>query len=241
MPLLKEGHLSVIADESTGHVPYGTIHQLHICQLLSSGCRVVYPEGCNGCQVPAIITLPESLSNGMTMLEDGPTFLQVDVSQSSTKEQESKTLSLGDGLSPSPTTSPTRAFPPKAEGQISMTMEVNELLSQAVLDTSGIASGSSTPNRPEFLALATLLPLKPEDSAKLVDTSSQVRAPEDSEMDNPTLEETHASPPPGQNSGAQWGSSLHRCIPTPRGGQQCPGSLVGNQVFPWCSAEEASL
>ena len=77
-----------------------------------------------------------------------------------------------------------------------MAMEVSELLSQAVLDTFGIASGSSTPKRPGSLALATPLPLKLEDSAKLVDTSSQVSAPKDTEMDNPTLEEIHVSLPP---------------------------------------------
>ena len=75
-------------------------------------------------------------------------------------------------------------------------MEVSELLSWAVLDTSGIASGSSTPKRPGFLALATPLLLKPEDSAKLVDTSCQVSAPEDAEMDDPMLEEIYAFLPP---------------------------------------------
>ena len=58
-------------------------------------------------------------------------------------------------------------------------MEVSELLSQAVLDTSDIASRSSTPKRPGSLALATPLPLKKEDSAKLVDTSSKVTAPQE--------------------------------------------------------------
>ena len=75
-----------------------------------------------------------------------------------------------------------------------MTMEVSKLLSQAVLDTSSLASRSSTPKRPGSLTLATPLPLKPEDSAKLVDTSSQVSIPDDAEMDNPTLEEINASP-----------------------------------------------
>ena len=77
-----------------------------------------------------------------------------------------------------------------------MTMEVSELLSQAALDTSGIASGSSTPKRPGSLVMATLLSLKPEDTAKLVDTSSQVSAPKDAEMDDPTLDEIHVSLPP---------------------------------------------
>ena len=77
-----------------------------------------------------------------------------------------------------------------------MTMEVSGLLSWAVLDTSDLASGNSTPKRPGSLALATLLPLKLEDSAKLVDTSSQVSAPDSMEIDDPTLEEIHTSPSP---------------------------------------------
>ena len=62
------------------------------------------------------------------------------------------------------------------------------------LDISGQALGSSTPKRPVFLALASSLPLKPEYSAKLVDTSSQVTIPDDAEVDDPILEEIHASP-----------------------------------------------
>ena len=77
-----------------------------------------------------------------------------------------------------------------------MTMEANGLLCQAVLDTPGLASGSSTPKRAQSLALAAVLPLKPEDPAKPVDTPSQVRTPKDAEIDNPMLEEIHASPPP---------------------------------------------
>ena len=112
-PLPKRGHLSVMAEEHTSHVPYGRIWQLEVHQLLSSGSQVVYPEGLNGCQVPVIMTLPESLSQGMTMLKGESTFPQVDLSQSTTKEQESKALSLGSDLSPTPDTSPTWAFPPK--------------------------------------------------------------------------------------------------------------------------------
>ena len=82
-----------------------------------------------------------------------------------------------------------------------MTMEVSELSSQAVLDTSGLAPGSSTTKRPGSLALATPLPLKLEDSAKLVDTSSQVSALDDMEMDDFTLEEIHASLPPIETTG----------------------------------------
>ena len=147
VPLPTEGHLSVMMEGNTSNVPCGKICQLEVHQLLSSGSKVVYQEGLNGCQVPVITSLPELLSNSLTMLKGKPTFLQVDLSQSTTKEQESKALSLGSGSSPSPTTSPTRALPPKVETQISMTMEVSKLLSHRVLDASGLASRSSTPKR----------------------------------------------------------------------------------------------
>ena len=154
------------------------------------------PRRTQGVSSSVITSLPVLLSNGVTMLKGNPTFLQVDLSQSITKEQESKVPSLGSGVSPPPAASPTRALPPKAESQISMTMEVSKLLYQAVLDTSGLASRCSTPKRPGSLALAAPLLLKLEDSIKPVDTSSQVSIPDNVEMDDPILEEIHASPSP---------------------------------------------
>ena len=179
---------------STSNIPCGRICQLAVCQLLSSGSQVVYPEGLNRCQIPVITSLPESLSKGITMLEGKSTFLQVDLLQSTTKEQEFKVLSLGSGSNTTPGASPTWAFPLKVESQISMTMEVSELLSQAVLDTSSQALGSSTPKRPVSLAWASSLSLKLDNSTKPVDISSQVSIPDDAEVDDPTLEEIHASP-----------------------------------------------
>ena len=145
VPLPKEGHLSVLAEEHTSHVPCGRIQQLEVCQLLSSHSQVVYLEGFNGCQVQVITTLPEFLSQGMTLLGGKSTFLEVDLSQSTTEEQEPKAPSLGGGLSPTPAGSPTQAFPPKAEGQISRTMEVSELLSWAVLDMILLAQHPGVP------------------------------------------------------------------------------------------------
>ena len=49
MPLPNKGHLSVMEEGSTSSVPYRRIHQLEVCQLLSSGFQVVYLEGLNGC------------------------------------------------------------------------------------------------------------------------------------------------------------------------------------------------
>ena len=47
--------------------------------------------------------------------------------------------------------------------------------------------------RLEPMVLVTLLSPKPEDFPKLVDTSSQVGAPDEGEMDDPTPEEVHAT------------------------------------------------
>ena len=114
VPLPKEGHLNILAEECTSHVSYRRIQQLEVHQLLT---QVVYPEGLNGCQVPVIMTLPESLSQGMTMLEGRSTFLQVDLSQSTTKAQEPKATPQGGGLSPTPTSSPTQTLPPKQKAK----------------------------------------------------------------------------------------------------------------------------
>ena len=117
VPLPTEGHLSIITEGNASNAPCRKIHQLEVHQLLSSGSQVVYPEGLNRCQVPVITSLPESLSSGMTLLKGEPTFLQVDLSQSATKGQESKALSLGSGLSPPSAASPTRALPPRQKAK----------------------------------------------------------------------------------------------------------------------------
>ena len=57
------------------------------------------------------------------------------------------------------------------------------------LDISEHPSGSSTPKRQEPMVLITPLPTKPEDFPKPVDTSSQVSALDDAEMEDASLEE----------------------------------------------------
>ena len=78
------------------------------------------------------------------------------------------------------------------ESQVSMTMEVSELLSWVALDTSSQALGCSTPKRPGSLASGAP-PLLLESSVKPVDTSSQVSPqasiPDDAKPDDPTPEE----------------------------------------------------
>ena len=174
VPLPRAGHLSILVEGSTSSVACRRISQLEVCQLLSSGSQAIYLAGFNGCEVSVITSLSKLLAKGTTMLGGEPIYLPVDILQLTMKGQEPKALSLGSLSVPIPTTSPIRAPLPTVEGQVSMTTEVRELLSQVVLDTSGHASGSTTPKRLEPMVLVTPLPPKPEDFSKLVDTPSQV-------------------------------------------------------------------
>ena len=68
-------------------------------------------------------------------------------------------------------------------------MEVRELLSWAVLDTSGQAPGTSTPKRLNPIVALTPPPPKLGDFPRPVDTSSQASAPDDAELGDTSLAE----------------------------------------------------
>ena len=163
VPLPREGHLSIMVEGSTSSTTCGRISQLEVCQLLSSGYQVIYPLGLNGCEVLIIPSPPELLAKGTNLLRGKAIYLQVNIPQSTMEGPELKAPPLGGCSTPILTASPIRAPLPKVDGQVSMTTEVRELLSWLVLDTSGHASGSSTPKRLEPMVLVTPLPTKLED------------------------------------------------------------------------------
>ena len=154
------------------------------------------------------------MAKGNNLLSGKPIYLKVDIPQSNTEGPELKAPSLS-GHSPSTLiASPVRPPLPKAEGEVSMTMEVRELLSQVRLDTSEHASGSSTPKRQEPVVLVTPLPTKLENYPKPVDMSSQESTPDDDEMEDASLEEipTPSSPTaeaPGPSSDAPPPDAAH--------------------------------
>ena len=174
----------------------GRVSQLEVCQLLSLGSQVVYPVGLNGCQVPVIASPPESLAKGVNLLRGKPIYLKVNIPQSIVEGPELKAPPLASHSSSILTTSPIKPPPLKVEGEVSMTMEVRELLSWVLLDTSELVSGSSTPKRQEPMVLVTPLPTKLEDFPQPVDTSSQLSAPNDAEMEDASLEEIPAPSSP---------------------------------------------
>ena len=174
VPLLKEGHLSAMTDGMPSNIPCGQICQLEVHQLLHSEAWVVYPKGLNGCLVPVITSLPKSLAHGTNVLNDEPTFLQVDLSQFMMEECESKAPFPGsDSTSTSPTCPDHGTSPQSGESSQHDHGGQWTPIAGAALDTSSQALGSSTPKRPASMALGAPSSLGLENSAKPMDTSSQ--------------------------------------------------------------------
>ena len=154
------GQLSIQVMGGTGSTACRRVSQLQVCQLLSSGSQVVYPQGLNGCEVPLITSPLEPMAKRINLLSGKPIYLKVDIPQSNMEGPELKAPPLSSHSPSSSIASPVRPPAPKAEGEVSMTMEVRELISQVELDTSDHASGSSTPKKWELVVLVTPLPTK---------------------------------------------------------------------------------
>ena len=108
-----------------------------------------------------LITSPlEPMAKGINLLSSKPIYLKVDIPQTNTEGPELKAPPLGSHSPSTSIASPVRPPLLKAEGEVSMTMEVRELLSQVGSGTSEHASGSSTPKRQELVVLVTPLPTK---------------------------------------------------------------------------------
>ena len=136
------------------------------------------------------------MAKGINLLGGNPIYLKVDMPLSNIEGPELKPLPLGICSPSTLVTSPIRPPLPKAEGEISMTMEVRELLSQEGLDMSEHASGSSTPKRWKPVVLVTPLPTKLEDFPKPVYMSSQVSTLNAAKMEDASLEEIPAPSSP---------------------------------------------
>ena len=171
VPLSNKGHLSAMVNGVPCRSMCGHLHQLEVCKLLQYGDQVVYPEGLNGGLELVQTSLSGPLLWGLDVLGDSAhetSFLLVDLSQ----------VTLGDHIPEAPaphrTSTPcspshlTMEHPPKTDSHISMTAEVQELLSHDMLDTSSQALGDSTPKRLTSVALGAPPSARMEDSSKPV-------------------------------------------------------------------------
>ena len=185
--LSKEGHLGMLPTGGTDSTACRRISQMEVHQLLISGLQVTYPVGLNGHEEPIIVSLPESLVNSTSLTGGGSVYLEVDILQPIVEEPDWKALPLG-RCSSILIASPLKTTPPKPEREVSMTMEVRNLLSRAMLDMPGHVLRNLTPKRPNPVVVLTPPSHKLRDLPRLADMSSQLSTPDDAEMAEASLE-----------------------------------------------------
>ena len=130
-PLPKDKHIAILP---WGKVesPYGQISQLKVCQLLSTGSRVIYPVGLNGSDQLVTITLPELLHSSSSITTNEHSHMGINIAELSPEEPEHATPPLGGGH-PSPAiATPKTLWKPR----ITLRGEVDALLKQGMEDDS---------------------------------------------------------------------------------------------------------
>ena len=150
--------------------------QLEICRLLQCRDQVVYPEGVNGGLGAGWTSLSELPIWSMDTLGKPihePSFLLVDLSWITLGDHMPKASASHRTSTLSSPFQLTLEHSPKTDSHISMTAEVQELLSCAMLDTSSQVLGDSTPKRPTSVALGTPPFARMEDFSRLVAPSPQ--------------------------------------------------------------------
>ena len=136
-PLPKNKHLGILLQGKAQETVCGQISQLEVHQLLAASPQVIYPIGFDGHDDPVITALPDLLGSSIILITSKHIYLEIDIPSPPMEEPDQKMLPLKD----IPTA--LRTSPPKSEG--SMTMEVSNLLSQAVLEASSCESQQSPP------------------------------------------------------------------------------------------------
>ena len=174
MPLHKDGHLGILPPRGLEEAPYGQISQLEVCKLLAASSQVVYPIGLNGEHDPIITCLPDPLASSVRLTTSKSTYLGIHIPSLLVEEPDQKVLLLGQ-VSANLVASPHKSSL-KSDG--SMTMEVRNLLSQAILEAFSCKSEHLSPRRPTPAVVLTTPPQKPDLPLCPVDTSSQASVEE---------------------------------------------------------------
>ena len=177
--------MGILPQRGAEEAPRGQISQLEVHQLLVTGPKVIYPIGLNRHEELIITSLPDLLASGVSLTTVEPIYLGTDIPSPPVEEPDQKILPLGK-VSTNVVASPHKSLL-KSEG--SMTMEVSNLLSQAMLEASSSGSKHSSPRRPTPALVPMTPPQNPEGPLWPVDTPSQVSI----EGTEASLENTPAS------------------------------------------------
>ena len=181
-PLPKGKHLVILSQGEVEETSSGWISQLDICQLLSAGPKVIYPFSLNGHDKPIITTLPEPLSSGKSIIANKHSYLEIDISFK--RESDTKALLIGKA------SVILKTIPPKSsqEPKCSLATEVDNLLTQAMADTSSCESEQSSLEKTATVAATTSPPCRSKVNTPPANTSSQasIEEAEGSPEDVPT-------------------------------------------------------
>ena len=195
VPLSNEGHLSAMIDGLPSRSTCWHLCQLEVCKLLQHLDQVVYPEGLNRGLELVQASLSGSLIQSMDMLGKPalkPSSLLVDLSWGTPGDHTCKASATCSMSTPTSSSHLAIECPPTTDSHISMTAEVQDLLSHAMLDTSSQVSGVSTLKRLSSAALGAPPSTRMEDSSKPIATfpqaSLRVASPDD------TVPISHSSP-----------------------------------------------
>ena len=119
-----------------------------------------------------ITTLPEPLTSGKSIIANKHSYLEIDISPK--REPDTKDLLIGEA------SIILEAIPPKSspEPKCSMAAEVDNLLTQAMADTSNCKSKQSSPEKTATVAATMSPPCRPEVTTPPANTSSQASVEE---------------------------------------------------------------
>ena len=95
-PFPREGHLGILPEGGTSRTTCRKVSQLEVHQLPHLDLQVIYPVGLNGCKIPLISSLPESLANSANLPGGEAIYLKVDILQSIMEGPEWKVSPPGD-------------------------------------------------------------------------------------------------------------------------------------------------
>ena len=166
VPLSNEGHIKTMIDGVPSSKTCGYLCQLEVCKLLQCGDQVVCPEHLNRGLEPLLLPFPKPPVRDMDTLSrpvHKPSPLQMDLPSVRLRDQTPITPAPCGASTPPPSLHSTMECPSETATHPSMATELQELLSQVVLDTSSPASGDSTPRRPVSLAKDAPLTIRMED------------------------------------------------------------------------------
>ena len=173
LSLPKSKHLCGLPQEKA-ESPSGCISQLKIHQLLSSRLLVIFPVGLNGVDLSVTMKLCKPLHTGSSVTTDEYSYIKVNIPSTTPQEQDCTTLPLGGKLDSPTVTVPKTPWKPR----VTLTVEVNDLLDQGMMDNYDWESEHSTMVEEPTTEADTSPSSKMEVLVLPLDTSSRVSAAE---------------------------------------------------------------